>query len=89
VRIPELHTGGLGFEAAQVSPLEKESLWVEHNYGRWIADMDDTAGVSKINSLRNGFLLSEHIHSQFDRYLLSANPDVCFTLALGFFSFTC
>lgn len=39
------------FEAAHVFPLEKESLWIQFNYGRWITDMDDTNGVSKINSL--------------------------------------
>ncbi|KAF8535552.1 hypothetical protein BDD12DRAFT_918639 [Trichophaea hybrida] len=37
--------------------------------------MDDMNGVSKIDSLQNGFLLSEHIRSLFDQYLLSVNPD--------------
>ncbi|KAF8528324.1 hypothetical protein BDD12DRAFT_989334 [Trichophaea hybrida] len=51
-----------GFEAAHIFPLEKESLWIEFNYGRWVTDMDSTTEVSKINSL-------------FDQYLLSVNPD--------------
>ena len=66
-----------GFEAAHIFPLEKESLWLQFNYGHWITDMDGTVGVSKINSFQNGFLLSGHIHSLFDQYLLSVNPDVC------------
>ena len=64
------------FEAAHIFPLEQESLWIQFNYGRWITDMDDTVGVSKINSLQNGFLLREDIHSLFDQYLISVNPDV-------------
>ena len=49
------------WEAAHILPLEKESLWTESNYGVRIADMDGTIGASKINSLRNGFLLRQHI----------------------------
>ncbi|KAF8534664.1 hypothetical protein BDD12DRAFT_988700 [Trichophaea hybrida] len=57
------------------APMQKESLWVQFNYGHWMTDMDDINGVSKINPLQNGFLLNEHIHSLFDQYLLSLNPD--------------
>lgn len=64
------------WEAAHIFPLEKESLWIQFNYGRWVTDMDDTVGVSKIDSLQNGFLLREHIHSQFGQYLISVNLDV-------------
>jgi len=68
------------FTAAHIFPLEKENLWIQWNYGRWITDMDGTIGVSKINSVQNGFLLREHVHSLFDQYLVSVNPDVsiCF-----------
>ncbi|KAH8152089.1 uncharacterized protein LAJ45_04083 [Morchella importuna] len=52
----------------------KENLWIEWNYGKWITDKD-TVRVSKINSLQNGFLLREHVHSLFDQYLVSVNPD--------------
>ena len=31
--------------------------------------------MSKIISVQNGFLLSEHVHSLFDQYLISVNPD--------------
>jgi len=41
---------------------------MEYNYGRWIADMDDTAGASEIN------------YSLFDRYLISVNSDVIASL---------
>ena len=45
------------YQAAYIFPLEKETHWIQQNYGRWITDMDDTVGVSKINSPQNGFLL--------------------------------
>jgi hypothetical protein len=38
--------------------------------------MDDTVGVSKINSLQNGFVLRRDVYGLFDQYLLSVNPDV-------------
>jgi hypothetical protein len=69
-------SGWAGFEVAHIFPLEKESHWIQYNYGRWITDMDDTVGASKINSLQNGFVLREDIHTLFDQYLLSVNPDV-------------
>jgi hypothetical protein len=64
------------FEAAHIFPLELENLWIEFNYGRWVDDIDDDAGISKINSCQNGFLLQSTIHKAFDQYLLSVNPDV-------------
>lgn len=54
---------------------KRENLWIEWNYGRWVIDLDDPLG-SKINSLQNRFLLGEHVHSLFDQYLVSVNPDV-------------
>jgi hypothetical protein len=68
------------FEVVHVFPLEKESLWIQFNYGRWTTDMDDTNGVSKINSLQNGLLLQSNIHQLFDQYLISVNPDVSSSL---------
>ena len=64
------------FEAAHIFPLEKENSWIQWGYSRWITDMDDTVGVSKINSCQNGMLLCRDIHGAFDQYLLSVNPDV-------------
>ncbi|KAG0638302.1 hypothetical protein HOY80DRAFT_888132, partial [Tuber brumale] len=64
-----------GFEAAHIFPLRQENLWVHYNYGRWISDMDDAVGSAKIKSPQNGFLLPQTIHSLFDQYLVSVNPD--------------
>ncbi|KAG0636522.1 hypothetical protein HOY80DRAFT_1054169 [Tuber brumale] len=64
-----------GFEAAHVFPLRHENFWVHYNYGRWISDMDDAVGSSKINSPQNGFLHQPTIHQMFDQYLVSVNPD--------------
>ena len=64
------------WEAAHIFPMEKENSWIHWNYGRWVTDMDDTMGVSKINSCQNRFLLQANIHRDFDHYLLSVNPDV-------------
>jgi len=63
-----------GFEAAHVFPLQYESLWTQYDYGRWITNMD--GGSSRINSIQNGLLMSENLHTQFDQYLFSINPDV-------------
>jgi hypothetical protein len=36
------------------------------------------SGSSSINSIQNGLLMSETVHSRFDQYLFSINPDVSF-----------
>jgi len=43
------------FEVVHKLPLQKQDLWIKQGYGRWITGMDDTIGVSKINSIQNGF----------------------------------
>ncbi|KAF8454727.1 hypothetical protein BGX38DRAFT_251374 [Terfezia claveryi] len=63
------------FEAAHIFPLEAVKFWIEWGYGRWVTNMDDANGVSKINSCQNGFLLEAGIHQLFDQYLVSVNPD--------------
>jgi hypothetical protein len=63
-----------GFEAAHVFPLQYESLWTQYDYGQWITNME--SGSSRINSVQNGLLMSENLHTQFDQYLFSINPDV-------------
>ncbi|KAI9774360.1 MAG: hypothetical protein M1840_004254 [Geoglossum simile] len=55
--------------------------WTNHDYSRWIT-VPATSGGS-INSVQNGVLLRGDIHSLFDSYLISINPDdnykiVCF-----------
>ncbi|QSS56572.1 hypothetical protein I7I53_04824 [Histoplasma capsulatum var. duboisii H88] len=64
-----------GFEAVHVFPVGKESLWNEFNYGRWITNMDDAVGVSRIHSVQNGLLMTRSLHTLFDQYLFSINPD--------------
>ncbi|OJD14614.1 hypothetical protein AJ78_05044 [Emergomyces pasteurianus Ep9510] len=61
-----------GFEAAHIFPLQKESLWVDLNFERWITD---DAGGTKIHSIQNGLLMAGNLHSCFDQYLFSINPD--------------
>ncbi|KAF8443371.1 hypothetical protein BGX38DRAFT_1200503 [Terfezia claveryi] len=68
------------FEAVYIFPLEKENLWIEWGLSRWITNMDDTNGVSKINSLQNGILLWSDIHQDFNQYAISVNPDVSISL---------
>ncbi|KAI9767018.1 MAG: hypothetical protein M1840_005977 [Geoglossum simile] len=63
------------FEVAHIFSLELENLWIEFNYGRWVDDIADDAGISKINSCQNEFLLQSTAHQMFDQYLLSVNPD--------------
>ncbi|KAF8416257.1 HNH endonuclease-domain-containing protein [Tirmania nivea] len=64
-----------GFEEAHIFPLGKEDYWNQWGYSRWITDMDDNVGMSKINSTQNGVLLRSDVHQLFDQYLLSVNPD--------------
>ncbi|KAG0132646.1 hypothetical protein HOY82DRAFT_643445 [Tuber indicum] len=60
------------FQAAHIFPPEHESLWTERDYGREITDIDDTLGI---DSCQNGFLLDTALHTKFDQYLISVNPD--------------
>ena len=48
--------------------------------------MNETTGISKINSVQNGLLMKGALHSAFDQYFFSINPDVC-TLGGPFFFF--
>ena len=48
--------------------------------------MDETTGLSKINSVQNGLLMARDLHAAFDQCFFSVNPDVG-TLSLFFFFF--
>ncbi|KAJ5545181.1 hypothetical protein N7535_006436 [Penicillium sp. DV-2018c] len=63
------------FAAAHIFPLEKESLWIEANFGRWITDADSGDHSAPIHSIQNGFLLRAGVHQLFDDYSISVNPD--------------
>ncbi|EER41366.1 conserved hypothetical protein [Histoplasma capsulatum H143] len=64
-----------GLEAAHVFPVAKESLWIALNYGHWITNINDAEGQSKIHSVQNGLLMMGNLHTRFDQYLFSINPD--------------
>jgi hypothetical protein len=66
-----------GFEAAHIFPLAYEQHWSESDYSRWIT-IPATRGGS-INSVQNGLLLRGDIHTLFDSYHFSINPDVRIT----------
>jgi hypothetical protein len=68
--------GWYGFESAHIFPLESESLWIEGNFSQWVTDMNEMTCISRINSCQNGLLLLGSIHSGFDNYIISMNPDV-------------
>lgn len=65
-----------GWQAAHIFPREKESLWVENNFGRWITNTNTGDHSASINSIQNGFLVLSHIHQMFDDYAIAVNPDV-------------
>jgi hypothetical protein len=64
-----------GYEAAHVFPLQHENLWIELDHGCRITNMDSAAKDS-INSVQNGILMFRHLHTLFDQYLFSIDPDV-------------
>ena len=61
------------FQAAHIVPLQYESIWEDLGFGELVSV--DTPGRSKINSPQNGLLLDSAIHTRFDQYLISINPD--------------
>ncbi|KAI9858594.1 MAG: hypothetical protein M1813_007399 [Trichoglossum hirsutum] len=70
-----------GFEAAHIFPLAYEQHWKDYNYSRWITI--PAADGGNINSIQNGMLLRDDIHTLFDGYDISINPNdnykiVCF-----------
>jgi len=67
------------FSAAHIFPPEKENIWIMHDFQtRLISDVDYVNGVSelKINSCQNGLPIRRDLHTMFDNYLISVNPDV-------------
>lgn len=62
------------FQAAHIFPLAHESHWNECDFGRWITIVPATG--DSINSVQNGMLLTANVHTLFDSYYLTINPDV-------------
>jgi hypothetical protein len=63
-----------GLQAAHIFPLAYEGRWKEYGFSRWISLQSPTG--DNINSVQNGLLLTNTIHSLFDNYSFSINPDV-------------
>ena len=72
-----------GFQAAHIFPLAYEGHWREHNFSRWIT-LPPTTG-DNINSVQNGLLLTNTLHSLFDTYDFAINVDVCISNLEFFF----
>lgn len=43
--------------------------------------MQGATGISSINSVRNGLLMLSKLHTAFEQYILSFNPDVSKSMA--------
>ncbi|PLB34562.1 HNH endonuclease signature motif containing protein [Aspergillus candidus] len=63
------------YQAAHVFPLQYGNIWSANGFAHWITNMPNTDGSSTMNSVQNGLLMFAHIHSLFDQYLFSINPD--------------
>ncbi|OQD87448.1 hypothetical protein PENSOL_c077G06768 [Penicillium solitum] len=63
-----------GYEAAHIFPMEKETLWNQHNLIRWITNTTGRHNAT-INSVQNGMLVGAQMHGPFDNFLVSVNPD--------------
>lgn len=70
-----------GFGAEHIFPLAYESHWCALGYNDLVTLMPSRGGA--INSVQNGLLLREDLHSLFDNYIFSINPDVRPYLPIG------
>ncbi|KAG0129281.1 HNH endonuclease-domain-containing protein [Tuber indicum] len=71
------------FEATHIFPLAYEEYWNDCKYSHWITIPPANEPDGSINSVQNGVLLGRDIHSLFDSYKFTINPDdsykiVCF-----------
>jgi HNH endonuclease len=71
-----------GFQAAHIFPLAYQSTWNDGDFGRWITIPPESEGDGMINSVQNGLLLRDDMHSLFDNYSFAINPDVRLLLKL-------
>ena len=72
--MPSLEENWIVFDAAHIFPIAYEGHWRQHNLSRWITILP--ANGDSINSKQNGLILRKDMHSLFDNYVLSINPDV-------------
>jgi hypothetical protein len=66
-----------GLQAAHIFPLAYEDHWNQSNYPSLITIPPASEIAGSINSVQNGLLLRNDIHSLFNIYGFSINPDVC------------
>jgi predicted restriction endonuclease len=54
------------------------SQWRSGQWAQVIEDDEPEESISKtkIHSIQNGLLLSQLVHSYFDKYMIAINPDV-------------
>lgn len=76
VNLAAMSNRWVGFRAAHIFPLEKERLWREGAFARWITNTTRGRHRAAINSTQNGMLINAGTHEEFDSYLVSVNPDV-------------
>lgn len=78
-QVPQDYDGDLwygGFEAAHVFPLAFRDDWEAHKLGQVWVKARETEKNATINSVENGLLLTSGVHSLFDTYAVSINPEV-------------
>ena len=76
-----------GFAVSHIFPRAWENVWQRQNYRRWVtSDPPHLDLRPSIDSARNGLLMQEHVHTVFDAWGFSINPDVSLFLFI-FFSF--
>jgi hypothetical protein len=67
-----------GFEAGHIFPQARLSEWNDRGFRNFITDPSAARLISssKIHSPQNGILLAETLHTLFDSYQISIDPDV-------------
>lgn len=65
------------FHAVHIFPAAYENLLYEDDALRNCITLKNSPRESGIHSVQNGILLAEHVHSLFDLWQISVNPDVC------------
>lgn len=66
-----------GYAAAHIFPRAFENVWRQNGYSRWVTNLQTHQEPRlSIDSVRNGFLMEGSLHTQFDAWYFSVNPDV-------------
>lgn len=77
--VPDAEIGDyIGFEVAHIFPYARLTEWNSRGFQRFITDRSSPHLISpsKIHSPQNGILLSRTMHTFFDDYRVSIDPDV-------------